>query len=112
PALATAATDLAVDGDLHSAQALRGSREPWLVVDPVLMRGDIDYDLARVLWTRLDEMTAIVPRFDAAGEAAGLGRGRARDWVVLRTADYWRWGLDHGLTEDPVRCRRLLAELV
>ena len=54
----------------------------------------------------------IVVHFDAVVEAAGLDRDRARDWVVLRAADYLRWGLDHGLTEDPLRCRRLLAALV
>ncbi len=42
-------SDLAVDGDLHSGQVLRGCREPWLTIDPALLRGDIDYDLARVL---------------------------------------------------------------
>jgi streptomycin 6-kinase len=25
--------------------------------------------------------------------------------------DYWLWGLENGLTEDPERCRRLLASL-
>ena len=111
PALAEPAGDLAVDGDLHSAQVLRGTREPWLVVDPVLMRGDIEYDLARVLWTRLDEMADgdISAHFDTVVAAAGVDRDRARDWVVLRAAGYLRWGLAHGLTEDPPRCRRLLA---
>jgi streptomycin 6-kinase len=37
--------ELAVNGDLHSDQLLRGEREPWLTVDPVLLRGDIAYDL-------------------------------------------------------------------
>ncbi len=26
----------------------------------------------------------------------------------LRSVDYWLWGLEHGLTEDPVRCDRLV----
>jgi streptomycin 6-kinase len=80
-----------------------------LAVDPVLYRGDIAFDLGRVLWTRLDEMAAIVPHFDTAVSAAGLDRDRARDWVVWRTVDYWLWGLSVGLTEDPVRCARLVA---
>jgi streptomycin 6-kinase len=81
-------------------------------VDPVLLRGDIEYDLARVLWTRIDEMpdaAAIVGHFDAVVREAGLDRERARDWVVFRTADYWLWGLSVGLTEDPVRCQRLAS---
>jgi len=109
PKLTETTSALAVNGDLHSDQVLAGKREPWLTVDPALLRGDIEYDLARVLWTRLDEMTEIVPHFDTAVGEAGLARDRARDWVVFRTVDYWLWGLSVGLTEDPVRCARLVA---
>ncbi|GAA1641730.1 aminoglycoside phosphotransferase family protein [Actinoplanes couchii] len=104
----------AVDGDLHSGQVLRAGREDWLVVDPVLLRGEIDYDLGRVLWTRLDDMATpadIVRHFDVAVTAAGTERDRSRDWVVFRTADYWLWGLSAGLTEDPQRCARLSGAL-
>lgn len=101
----------AVNGDLHSAQVLRGARDDWLTVDPVLMRGDNGYDLGRVLWTRIDEMSdaeEIRRHFAAAIRAAGIDREHGRDWVVYRTADYWLWGLANGLTEDPPRCRRLM----
>ena len=111
PNLAETTSDLAVNGDLHSDQVLAGTREDWLTVDPVLLRGDIAYDLGRVLWTRLDEMTDIVPYFDIAVREAGLDRDRARDWVVYRAVDYWLWGLSVGLTEDPVRCARLVSAL-
>lgn len=103
---------LAVNGDLHCAQVLRGDRERWLTVDPVLMRGDIAYDLGRILWTRVDEMrdaSEILRHFTAVVRAAGIGRDHARDWVVFRTADYWLWGLAAGFTEDPARCRRLMS---
>lgn len=99
--------DLAVDGDLHSGQVLRGVREEWLTVDPVLLRGDIAYDLGRMLWTRLDELVDIRAGFEIAVAAAGVDSGRARDWVVFRAVDYWLWCLSRGLTEDPVRCERL-----
>ena len=94
---------------------LRGRREPWLCVDPVLLRGDIEYDLARMLWTRIDEMptdAVIVRLFETVVSEAGLGRARARDWVIFRTVDYWLWGVRAGLTEDPLRCRRLAAAFV
>jgi streptomycin 6-kinase len=106
------APDLAVDADLHSAQVLRGGREPWLVVDPVLMRGDIAFDLGRVLWTRVDEMDTpadIIRHFDAVVTAAGIPRDHSRDWVVFRTVDYWLWALTAGLTEDPQRCLRQVS---
>jgi streptomycin 6-kinase len=105
---------VAVNADLHSAQVLRGTREHWLTVDPVLLRGDIAYDLARVLWTRIDEMpdqASIMDHFDAAVQAAGIGAEHARNSVLFRAVDYWLWGLRVGLTEDPERCRRLLTAL-
>jgi streptomycin 6-kinase len=101
---------LAVNGDLHFEQVLTGTREPWLAVDPLLLRGDIDYDLARILWTRLDEMAddrEIRHWFDVIVADADLDRDRARAWVIFRTVDYWLWGLGYGLTKDPVRCARL-----
>jgi streptomycin 6-kinase len=107
-------SDLAVNADLHSGQVLRGGREPWLTVDPVLWRGDIAYDLARVLWTRLDEMPgpgAIRHHFRIAAGAAGVDLRHGRDWVLYRAVDYWLWGLANGLTEDPERCRRLADAL-
>ncbi|MFF1822227.1 aminoglycoside phosphotransferase family protein [Kribbella sp. NPDC058245] len=111
PLLMEPATDLAVNGDLHSDQVLAGTRETWLTVDPVLYRGDIEFDLARVLWTRLDEMAEIPPYFEIVVHEASLVMDRARHWVVYRAVDYWLWGLANGLTEDPVRCERLLKAL-
>lgn len=105
---------VAVNGDLHSAQVLRGTREHWPTVDPVLLRGDIAYDLARVLWTRIDEMpdqASIMDHFHAAGQAAGIDAEHGRNSVLFRAVDYWLWGLRVGLTEDPERCRRLLTAL-
>ncbi|MBC3761247.1 aminoglycoside phosphotransferase family protein [Quadrisphaera oryzae] len=103
--------DLAVDGDLHPEQVLRGRRAPWLVVDPLLLRGDLEHDLARVLWSRLDEVdddAGVVALFDRFVDVAGVPRERARDWVLVRSASYLLWGLRRGLTLDPPRCRRLL----
>ena len=103
---------VAVNGDLHHDQVLAGSREPWLVVDPMLMVGDIGYDLARCLWWRLDEMAddrVINEQVAIIARAAGLDLDHARAGALYRAVDYWLWGLKHGLTEDPVRCARLCA---
>ncbi|HYH11863.1 MAG TPA: aminoglycoside phosphotransferase family protein [Thermomicrobiales bacterium] len=113
--LTSASPDLAVNGDLHFEQVLAGERESWLAVDPVLLRGDIEYDLARILWSRLDEMVTddeVIHWFDVIVREAGLDHDRARSWVLFRTVDYWLWGLSYGLTEDPVRCARLARILV
>jgi len=101
----------AVDGDLHFDQVLAGTREPWVVVDPVLLRGDPEYDLARILWSRLDEITgeaAVRRLFDLFVSTANVPGDRASEWVVIRSTSYLLWGLSHGLTEDPPKCQRLL----
>lgn len=106
--------DTAVNGDLHHDQVLAGRREPWLVVDPILLRGDIAYDLARCLWWRLDEMEddrMIRAQLATIAAAAGIDRDHALAAVIFRTVDYWLWGLRHGLTEDPVRCARLIRAI-
>lgn len=111
PQLAETSSNLTANGDFHAEQVLRGAREPWLVVDPVLYRGDLDCDLARILWTRVDEMAdggEIRAHLDTLIREAELEPERARNWVVFRTVDYWLWGLNAGLTEDPERCRRVL----
>lgn len=109
-ALLDPVASLAVNGDLHADQVLPGTREPWLAVDPVMLHGDIGYDLARILWTRLDEMPdrrAIRHWLDVLVTEAGLDPQRALAAVRYRTVDYWLWGLGYGLTEDPLRCARL-----
>jgi streptomycin 6-kinase len=110
-ALSTITDAVAVNGDLHHDQVLAAEREPWLVVDPMLLRGDIGYDLARCLWWRLDDLpddAAIGDQLLIIADAAGLDHDHARTSVIYRTVDYWLWGLRHGLTEDPARCRRLV----
>lgn len=100
-----------VDGDLHHGQVLAGGRRDWTVVDPVLLRGDPECDLGRVLWTRLDELpddADVLAALDAFVAACEVPTHRARDWVLVRSMSYLLWGLEQGLTIDPPRCRRLL----
>lgn len=101
----------AVNGDLHCEQVLAAERAPWLVVDPVLLRGDPEFDFGRVLWSRLDELrtdAAVIALFDVFVKAARVPSDRARSWVVIRAMSYLLWGLPRGLTWDPPKCRRLL----
>lgn len=80
-------------------------------MDPVLLRGDPEYDLGRVLWTRLDELPGdgdVLAVLDAFVSACEVPTDRARDWVLVRSMSYLLWGLEQGLTIDPPRCRRLL----
>lgn len=102
---------LAVNGDLHCEQVLAADRAPWLVVDPVLLRGDPEYDFARVLWARLDELpnnSDITDAFNVFVQAAQVPPERARCWIVVRSMSYLLWGIPRALTWDPPKCRRLL----
>lgn len=45
-------------------------------------------------------------------DAGDLDADAAHGWTVARCVDYWLWGLENGLTIDPVRCERVLAALV
>jgi len=104
----------AANVDLHHDQVLAGIREPWLTVDPRLARGDRAFDLARSLWTRLDELEdddAIHTQLTIIADAAEIDHDHARRTAIFRTVDYWLWRLGHGLSEDPVRCQRLLQAL-
>ena len=83
-------------------------------MDPLLMQGDPGYDLARSLWTlvdRLPDQAAVLRYADLVVEAAGGDTQRSRAWLVVRTVDYWLWCAGAGLTEDPVRCARVIEAL-
>jgi hypothetical protein len=92
---------------MHYQNVLAGEREPWLVTDPKLVRGDAEFGLAPLLWRRLGEAggpAGLRRRFDALVDEAGLDVELARGWTLLRAVDYQLWGLNLGLTEDPGRC--------
>ena len=98
---------LLVNHDLHYDNVLAADREPWLAVDPKVFTGDPEYQVAQLLWTRLDEMDGraeLFLHFDALIESAELDPDVAQAWTVVRCVDYWLWGLGSGLTEDPLRC--------
>ena len=97
--------------DLHHGNVLAGSREPWLVIDPMIVAGDPEMAVFPMVVRRIDEMTGpaalreFVARVVAAG---GLDPGLTMAWLRVRAVDYWLWGLGIGLTEDPARCARLV----
>ena len=104
------AAALLVNWDLHYENVLAGTREPWLAIDPKVVAGEVEYGVAQLLWTRLDDMggrAGLRRRFDALTEAACLDAERARRWSIVRAMDYWLWGIGVGLTEDPQRCAAL-----
>jgi streptomycin 6-kinase len=110
-ALAPRAGGLLANRDLHYQNVLAGEREPWLVIDPKVMRGDAEFGLAPLLWRRLGEAggpAGLRRRFDALVDEAGLDAELARGWTLLRAVDYQLWGLRLGLTEDPALCATVI----
>ena len=105
-----ASTGALVHGDLHYFNVLASHREPWLVIDPKPMSGDPHYELAPMLWNRMDELDDVRPgvrrRFHALVDGAGLDEARARDWVVLRMVLNAQWAVTDAEHAD----RRLTAE--
>jgi streptomycin 6-kinase len=104
-----------VHSDIHYGNILAGEREPWLAIDPRPVVGDPEYAIPELLWTRLDEVdgSAGVRRLLATlVESGDLDANKARGWALVRAIDYLLWGLLNGLTDDPVRCRRIIEALV
>lgn len=108
------AAKLLVNYDLHDENILAGEREPWLAVDPKVVIGDPEFGIAQLLMNRLEEIEqtgGLDRHFALLCEAAALNRELARAWTLVRTVDYWLWGLSIGLTEDPKRCARMVQWL-
>ena len=105
---------LLAHADLHYGNVLAGRRQLWAAVDPKAVSGDPEYSVPELMWTRLDEAVGpagVCVLLDTIVGAAELDVVKARGWVIIRAIDYWLWGLDAGLTEDPLRCHRLIEAL-
>ncbi|PYE49439.1 aminoglycoside phosphotransferase family protein [Deinococcus yavapaiensis] len=103
-----------VNWDVHYDNVLRGTREPWQVIDPQVVAGDVEYGVAQLLWWRLEDIEArggVRWALDVLTEAAALDVRRLEGWVYVRTVAYWLSGLEGGLTVDPERCRQVIAAL-
>lgn len=112
--LAPSVGGLLVNWDIHDGNVLRAEREPWLVIDPQTLAGDLEYGVAQLLWWRLEEIEAhggVEWALDRIVDAAGLDAKLTRAWAYVRTADYWLSGLEAGLTIDPPRCKRVIEAL-
>ena len=102
-----------VHADLTPENVLHRPGGGFVAVDPRPVAGDPERSLPEFLLRSVDgcpgegELPEVFAAFVTAGD---LDPGRARRWLVARTVQYWAWALGAGLTEDPVRCRRLLTE--
>jgi len=109
-----AGEEVLVHADLHYGNVLAATRRPWLAVDPRAVVGTPEYSVPELMWTRADDVRTdadIRRLLDSLVRAGGLDAELAHGWVVTRCVDYWLWGVDRGLTIDPVRCSRILSAL-
>nr|WP_268248763.1 aminoglycoside phosphotransferase family protein [Actinoplanes ianthinogenes] len=104
-----------VHADLHYGNILAGRRRPWLAIDPRPVRGAPEHAVPELMWSRADDLSSgaeIRRLLSTMVDAGGLDGSLARAWVITRCVDYWLWGVERGLTVDPVRCSRVLAALL
>lgn len=92
--------------DLHQANVLAGTREPWLAIDPQAMLADPAFCLVPFLRNRwktvaeaADPHEALMRRFDILTEAADVDRGRSAAWTLARAVEDLLWAARHGDNE-------------
>ena len=98
-----ASTGTMIHTDLHYENVMGADRQPWLAIDPKPVSGDPHYEVAPMLWNRMEELAApergqsirdgLRARFHALVDHAGLDEERARDWVVVRMLNNACWRL-------------------
>jgi streptomycin 6-kinase len=99
-----------VNEDLHYENVLRGTREPWLMIDPKPLAGDPEYCMIPLLWNRFDELDGrkgLTDRFLALCDAGELDVAKARDWTLHRAVANWIWCLEEDIDELGVICAEI-----
>jgi streptomycin 6-kinase len=94
--------DRVIHTDLHYGNVLAGGRQPWLAIDPKPLNGDPHYELAPMLWNRLEDVRGGVRRrLWTLVDAAGFDEERARAWVLVRMMHNAMWSVHDGAQSDP-----------
>ena len=100
-----------VNKDIHFENILKGTRLPWIVIDPKPMVGTPEFGVAQLFWRVIDMLETPAELrlvFDLLVDHGNLDRRLLRSWTLVRVIDYWLWALANGLTEDPVRCEAVV----
>ncbi|WP_051898504.1 aminoglycoside phosphotransferase family protein [Sciscionella sediminilitoris] len=79
-----------INEDLHYHNVLAADREPWLVIDPLIVAGDREFGLAPLLWGRLEE-SSTHRILDALIEIERLDADRARAWTFAGAVVKWTY---------------------
>ncbi|MEA5365773.1 aminoglycoside phosphotransferase family protein [Amycolatopsis sp., V23-08] len=81
---------LLVNEDLHFQNVLAGRREPWLVIDPKPLAGDLEYGVIPLFWNRFTEST-LDERLALIVASQELDAEKARAWTLVRAVQNWIW---------------------
>jgi streptomycin 6-kinase len=80
--------------DLHYENVLRGTRQPWLAIDPKPTAGDRAFEVAPAVWNRADELGTgssvrwnLRRRLEIVCEHADIDEDRAKAWTIVREVD-------------------------
>ncbi|WP_290051755.1 aminoglycoside phosphotransferase family protein [Amycolatopsis solani] len=84
------AGELLVNEDLHFENVLAGTREPWLVIDPKPLAGDLEWGVIPLFWNRFTEST-LDERFALIVASHELDASKARAWTLVRAVQNWIW---------------------
>ncbi|MEV4518383.1 aminoglycoside phosphotransferase family protein [Dactylosporangium sp. NPDC049525] len=99
---ATATREAVLHGDLHHDNVLRGTREPWLAIDPHGLVGDPGYEVGSILFNPfLDDrdpaLTALVPaRLRQLSAALGEPVDRLAAWGFVKAVLSSVWTAESG----------------
>lgn len=100
-------SDVIVNWDLQYANVLAAEREPWLLVDPMVVAADRELGVFMML-LRAPEPGDFGRIFRIIVETAELDEELARGYIRWRALHYWLWAIETGLTEDPKKCDEIL----
>ena len=94
-----------VNQDLHGANVLRATREPWLAIDPKPLVGEAELNGVGLLRNAVD--VADARRWLDALSELGYDRDRLRGWGVAH-ALAWGWDERDGWSARPVEAARTI----
>ena len=104
-----------IHSDLHYENVLSDGTD-WVAIDPKPMAGHPAFEIAPMLWNRVEEMGTgssfrylVRRRTEVLCDTAGITWEAARDWTIVREVVNAMWSIEAGGPEARERVSRALA---